>query len=99
MTDTEEAIVRELYRSKAAFEHKTAYCTSLETLEYRKWNGTHPVDDNTEVGTWPTGMTLKIVMVSRFDDCGLTDDLDTLTGYHCRVSWDSGKIGNIRWTP
>jgi hypothetical protein len=95
LTAQEKAIIRDLYKDKS----KKAYCTSAVPLTYRKWNKVHTVDDNTEIGTWPAWTTLKIVMVSRFDDCGLTDDLAAQTGYHCRVSWDSGDITDIRWEP
>lgn len=96
LTPAEELIVRELYANKHT---KRAYCTNTVPLTFRRWNGTHPVDANTTVEIIQPGTTLKIVMVSRFDDCGLTDDLSADNGYHCRVSWDSGQIENIRWTP
>lgn len=96
MTEPEKAIVRELYKDKL---QKRAYCTAAVPLKFIKWNGIHPYDDNTEIGEWPVGTVLKIVMVSRFDDCGLTDDLAAQFGYHCRVSWDSGQIKDIRWKP
>mgnify|MGYP003704718659 CR=1 FL=1 len=47
----------------------------------------------------PAGTTLKIVMVSRFGDCGLTDDLNAEFGYHVRIDLDSPGIRNLRWTP
>lgn len=96
MTATEEIIVRELYADKMG---KWAYCTAAAPLTFRRWNGIHPVEENTTVGVWPAGTVLKIVMVSRFDDCGLTDDLTAQRGYHCRASWDSGQIKDIRWQP
>lgn len=96
MTEAEETIVRALYADKIG---KLAYCTAAVPLMFRKWNQKHPVDENTTVGVWPAGTVLKIVMVSRFDDCGLTDDLAAQRGYHCRVSWDSGDIKDIRWNP
>ena len=95
MTAAEEAIIRSLYADKS----KKAYCTAAKPLWFRRWNGIHPVDDNTTEGEWPAGITLKIVMVSRFDDCGLTDDLTAMNGYQRRVSWGSGEITDIRLTP
>lgn len=36
----------------------------------------------------PKGTKVKIVMVSRFGDVGITDDLDKQFGYRARVSFD-----------
>lgn len=36
----------------------------------------------------PKGTTVKIVMVSRFGDVGITDDLAREFGYRARVSFD-----------
>jgi hypothetical protein len=36
----------------------------------------------------PVGTRVKIVMASRFDDVGITDDLTAENGYHLRVSID-----------
>lgn len=96
MSQEEETIVRELYADKLG---KWAYCTAAAPLPFRRWNGVHPVEENTTEGVWPVGTVLKIVMVSRFDDCGLTDDLTAKRGYQCRVKWDSGMIKNIRRNP
>ena len=98
MTKEEEVIVRELYADKS----KKAYCTSKVPLEFHRHM---PVRDenglryDVTIDIVPAGTVLKIVMVSRFDDCGLTDSLHAKTGYQCRVLWDSGKIGDIRWEP
>lgn len=44
------------------------------------------------------GATLRIVMVSRFDDCGLTDDLDAEFGYDVRLNWNDAAMTDIRLT-
>ena len=44
----------------------------------------------------PKGSTVKIVMVSRFGDVGITEDLDAKTGYGARVSLDF--LENLRKT-
>ena len=62
----------------------------------KKWNGRHPVEDNYTIVTIQPGTTLKIVMVSCMGDCGLTDDLNALNGYHIRVNFDDPSIKNIR---
>jgi hypothetical protein len=110
MTKEEEAIVNEMYRAKNSFvediekdrpvnlEHKTAYCTTAKPIKLHKWNGTHPVEENETVTDVPVGSTLKIVMVSRMGDCGLTDELDKEHGYGVRVPFDEeGHIKDIRW--
>lgn len=35
--------------------------------------------------TYPKGSWVKVVAVSRFADCGITDDLGAENGYHARV--------------
>lgn len=95
MLPEDENIARDLYAAKAAKSHKTAFCTALEPIPFSKWQG-H--DKPAIEGVWPAGTTLKIVMVSRFDDAGLTDDLEAELGYSARVPWDSGKIGRLRYT-
>ena len=110
MNEREKAIVKELYRAKSnhiaciaagkriEIEHKTAYCTAAKDLIFNKWNGHHPVEKNTKDVKIPKGTTLKIVMVSRFGDCGLTDNLKADHGYHLRVDFDDdGDIEDIRW--
>ncbi len=93
MTSDEETIVRELYRTK----FRKAFCTAAKDLTFRKWNQIHPVEENTTEYMIPKGTTLKIVMVSRFDHFGVTDDLRAVSGYRYRGDWNSGDIENIRW--
>lgn len=99
MTPAERAIIQELYEMKAAFQPYAAYCTNTQDLTFRRWNGKHPSAENTVDDIVPAGTTLKIVMVSRMGDAGLTDDLSATRGYLCRVDWKSGLITNIRWQP
>jgi hypothetical protein len=44
----------------------------------------------------PAGATLKIVLISRLGDFGLTDDLTAEYGYRIRLPWDSPAITNLR---
>jgi hypothetical protein len=46
----------------------------------------------------PVGQTLKIVMVSRFGDAGLTDNLKADYGYSVRLDWEDAAMTNIRLT-
>lgn len=76
-----------------------AYVTTVKPLTLHKWNGIHPPETNTAEVAVPPGTTLKIVMVSRFGDCGLTDNLQADHGYHLRLPFDDPAIENIRWEP
>jgi hypothetical protein len=101
LTDTEVTVVKELYQNKDNCKETTAYVTVAEELVLKKWNGRHPSDDksNWSNTTVSPGTTLKIVMVSRFGDCGLTDDLNAVNGYHLRVDFGDPSIIDIRRNP
>lgn len=96
LPDNEDAVVRSLYKAKSDRKDYCAYCTTARELTLKEWNGTHPVDENTAEIIMPVGSTLKVVMVSRFGDMGLTRHLDTTHGYSIRVDCDSQAISNIR---
>lgn len=49
------------------------------------WNGHHPVEDNTSTHTCKAGTTVKVWMVSRFGDVGITDNFENPRGYDARV--------------
>jgi hypothetical protein len=101
LTEDETAVVKELYQNKSAYKNTHAYVTVARKLVLKKWNGRHPSDDksNWSEAIMQPGATLKIVMVSRFGDCGLTDDLSAINGYHIRVEFDDPSITNIRRNP
>ena len=100
-TPEEVAIIDELYRRKNDYKNTHAYVTVTQPVVLRKWNGNHysSTEANMTDVHVPAGTTLKIVMVSRFGDCGLTDDLNADTGYSLRVDLDSEVLSNIRWKP
>lgn len=58
-------------------------CRLLIEVKGSKWNG-HNEPETPFV--WEEGKVVKVVMVSRFGDCGITDDLDAEFGYHTRVA-------------
>ena len=62
-------------------------------MEYYRgyWDDNGPVMDEYDV---PAGTTVRIVMVSRFGDVGITEKLDRETGYGKRVELD--KLANLR---
>lgn len=77
------------------------YMTTKEPLTLRRWNQKHPVEKNEMVVVLPIGSRVKIVMVSRFGDVGLTDDLSAEHGYHVRVSFEDldKKFENFSMEP
>lgn len=100
LTPQEEEVVEQLYKHKRAFESYCGYVTTAKPLTLKKWNGKYPVsDENHENVEVPPNTTLKIVMVSRLGDLGLTDDLKAVSGYHIRVDIDSDSIKDIRSEP
>lgn len=100
-TPEERSIIDELYARKEEYRPTHAYVTVTQPVVLRKWNGKHypTTEANMTDVPVPAGTTLKIVMVSRFGDCGLTDDLNAENGYSLRVEWDSEVLSNIRWKP
>lgn len=65
------------------------YMTAKEPVTLQIWQGHGKTPEYVE-RVVPAGGTLKIVMVSRFGDVGLTDVLDSEFGYHTRV--DRNKL-------
>jgi hypothetical protein len=65
------------------------------TMEYYKghWEDGKPAMNKIEL---PAGTTVKIIMVSRFGDVGITENLDSDRNYGARVSLDDLK--NLRST-
>ena len=48
------------------------------------WNGIHPVEENSCKHLCKAGTRVRIWMVSRFGDAGITDNLKNPNGYDCR---------------
>lgn len=101
-TKEEEALIDELYRCKAQYHPYAAYCTTTGPMILRKWDGIRRDAKGEAIEieeVIPAGTTLKIVMVSRLDDFGVTDDLTATHGYHCRLFWDTMTVKDIRREP
>ena len=64
------------------------YMTCRVPVTLSIWNQRHPVEKNTTEKILPVGTRVKIVMVSRFEDVGITDDLSVETGYSTRILID-----------
>lgn len=60
------------------------YATTTKELEMCVWNGTHPVEKNTTRHLCPAGSRVRVWMVSRFGDAGVTDNLTNPKGYDIR---------------
>lgn len=59
--------------------------TIKQDVEMLVCNKRHPVDENTTKHICKAGSKVRIWMVSRFGDCGITDNLDNAHGYDSRV--------------
>lgn len=101
LTPEEIAAVREMYERKARSQPPHGYVTTTAPVTLRKWNGNHfpSVEANMTEHPIPSGSILKIVMVSRFEDCGLTDNLAADYGYDLRLSWNDAAMSKIRFIP
>lgn len=60
------------------------YAKTQKDLEMSVWNGTHQVDDNTTKHICKAGTKVRVCMVSRFGDVGVTENLETPEGYDVR---------------
>lgn len=60
------------------------YAYTTKDVVMSVWNGKHPVDMNRTEHTCPAGTRVRVWMVSRFGDVGVTDNLINPKGYHVR---------------
>ena len=68
---------------------KFRFASVREPLVMKKWNQRKAgLPEFTDVPL-DAGARVKIVMVSRFGDVGITDDLTAENGYHARVELDA----------
>ncbi len=91
----EVTAIEEMYRRKAKHEPPNGYVTLTAPVPFGSTDDKGPWGPNPRK-IIPAGTVMKIVMVSRFDDCGLSDDLDADYGYDVRLSWDDAAMSNIR---
>lgn len=60
------------------------YAKTTKDLEMNVWNGKHPVEENTTRHICKSGTKVRVWMVSRFGDVGVTDNLKNPKGYETR---------------
>ena len=60
------------------------YAKTTKDLEMNVWNGTHPVEENTRKHICNSGTKVRVWMISRFGDVGVTDNLENPSGYDIR---------------
>lgn len=63
---------------------KIITATTTKDFEMSVWNGTHPVEENSKKHICKAGTRVRVWMVSRFGDAGITDNLKDPHGYDCR---------------
>lgn len=60
------------------------YAKTKKDVEMSVWNGNHPVEENSTTHICKAGTKVRIWMVSRFGDVGITDNITNPTGYGAR---------------
>lgn len=60
------------------------FAKTKKDFNMRVWNGHHPPEKNTSEHICPTGTKVRIWMVSRMGDIGITDNMVDPKGYDCR---------------
>lgn len=63
------------------------YATTTKDLEMNVWSGIHPVDENTKKHICKAGTRVRVWMVSRFGDVGVTDNLEKTQKDMMLVVW------------
>jgi hypothetical protein len=61
------------------------YGVLKRSVTMRTWNGRHPVEENSTTHVAAEGTKVRIWMVSRFGDIGVTDNLKDPYGYDARI--------------
>lgn len=97
LSAVEEKVITELWHRKQGSIPTKGFVTATAPV---------PMGSKDDNGPWgekpariiPAGQTLQIVMISRFDDFGLTDDLAADYGYEVRLDFDDAAITDIRLT-
>lgn len=62
---------------------------TLQEVSDQQWKDDQPKFNKVHCAS---GTRVKIVMVSRFGDVGITEDLNAENGYGCRVNLDPRRV-------
>lgn len=60
------------------------YAKTVKDIEMNVWNGKHPVEPNCIKHICKAGTRVRVWMVSRFGDVGITDNIENPKGYDVR---------------
>jgi hypothetical protein len=73
-------------RLRFTFSHFEITAVTKKDFEMSVWNGKHEpsVEANSKKHICKAGTKVRVWMVSRFGDCGITDNLVNPKGYDCR---------------
>lgn len=97
-TPEEDKAIETMYLRKAKHQPPHGYITTTAPIPMGSKDGDGPWGPNPD-RIIPAGATLKIVMVSRMGDCGLSDNLEADYGYDVRLNWEDAAMSNIRLDP
>lgn len=77
----------DLETSRKWFDYEV-YAETTKDITMQVWNHKHPAEQNMESHVCKESTKVRVWMVSRFGDVGITDVLENPRGYHARVDAD-----------
>lgn len=84
------------------WNHFRIYAHTTVDVVMRVWNHKHPVEENTADHICKKGVKVRVSMISRMGDVGITDNLEKEFGYDARgvdvktlTKWEVVKISDI----
>jgi hypothetical protein len=73
-----------MFKDFGSWNKYEIYAKTTKDLEMSVWNGVHPVKENTNKHICKAGTKVRVWMISRFGDVGVTDNLINPKGYDVR---------------
>lgn len=95
---TPQQLYQALWALKCQGQPYTGYAELTRQALMRSLDWTADGDPREDGVLVPAGTTVRIVMVSRFGDVGITTRLDTPYGYGLRTPPEDGLLKNCRLT-
>jgi len=77
-------LMQQRHKKLKGWDSFEIYAKTTKDIEMDVWNGTHPVEGNTSTHVCKAGTKVRVWMVSRFGDVGVTDNLENPKGYDAR---------------